>query len=172
MYMKYLFFISTFFAFAFASSRYQLYINNDLPVFIKYYNGNTPPDSIASFINTYIQYKKITIVGRKELNKLFEENIQSLRGNNYAILESGINNYSEAINKPIARLFTIQLFTDKQSNSVYKIDSIRWQLKQFPDTDTTFRYTSFISDNKVDSTVYLVLKKFLDLSFQTGQKNK
>ncbi len=170
--MRYLFLISTFFAFDVASSMSQLHIYNELPVFIKYYNGNTPPDSIASFINTYIQYKKITVVDRNGVYKLFEENIQSLRGNNFEILESGTNTYSEAINKPIVKLFTIQVFTNKQSTSVYKIDSIRWQLKQFPDTDTTFRYTSFISDNKVDSTVYLVLKKFLDLSFQTGQKNK
>lgn len=141
-------------------------IGKNLPLIIKY-KEVSPQDSIKDFIVTYFKYKKIEVLTGEEARKLLIDKMQWLATNLEKFTEensggSVVDKVNAYIEQPIARELALQIFMDTVVKKENTIDSIRWQMKNFPFKDSVFIFKSIKSEQKNSEGTFVFLKRFLD----------
>lgn len=130
-----------------------------LPVLISY-RENIPPDSIQTFIKTYLQIKGKNIINNADGLALMKQKVMSdmmdaING------EGTIKTKTEELtSKPLFNVFGIRIYNSAQDTVNYQIDSIRWFVGAIPNKDTNFLKRNFISQKK--ETPFIILKDFID----------
>lgn len=141
-------------------------IDKKLPVIIKY-KDVSPQDSIKDFIFAYFKYKKIEVMTTEEARKLLLDRMQWLANNFEKFTEeigggSVVDKVNAYMEQPLARELSLQIFMDTVVEKDNSIDSIRWQIKNFPVKDSFFIFRSIKSEQKNSEGTFVFLKRFLD----------
>lgn len=143
-----------------------LYFSTKTPIIIKY-KGKVPPDSLTIFVETFLRLKKYNIISADEAKGVLFGRFQNMSSDFESFSEgkSGaalIGKVNSVMYEPIARVVTFQIFWDSINYRSNIIDSVKWQVKPFPSTDTLQRYKSIRPETRDTSNTFEFLKKFLE----------